>query len=160
MIWRFHIHPEHIHGYGTWISEIQLPTYCCNTYYICTCRWHSYFRYSATNIFLHIELILMPQNFDALEVLHFPRTFTRASGLLFADIPHISRTCITLISDISDLQLPFTCSCLNDAPDVPHFSRTFAGTPGLCFSDIPDTPRTSITCGIFILDTSNNQHPI
>ena len=48
----------------------------------------------------------MPQNFDALEVLHFPRTFTRASGLLFADIPHMSRTCITLISDISDLQLP------------------------------------------------------
>ena len=47
----------------------------------------------------------MPQNFDALEVLHFPRTFTRASGLLFADITHMSRTCITLISDISDLQL-------------------------------------------------------
>ena len=129
------------------ISEIQLPTYFCNTYYICTCRWHSYIRCSATNIFLHIELILMPQNFRIFLRIqlsghsscffgysthpwetHNIQTFSpnllvdmpqmlwkfcifhehlpEHQGCLFSDIPHISRTCITLISDISDLQLP------------------------------------------------------
>ena len=43
------------------ISEIQLPTYSCNTYYICTCRWHSYFRYSATDIFCTLSWYWCPR---------------------------------------------------------------------------------------------------
>ena len=72
-----------VHAGGIVISDTQPPIF------FCTLNWY-----------------WCPRISDALEVLHFPRTFTRASGLLFADIPHISRTCITLIWDISALQLP------------------------------------------------------
>ena len=72
------------------ISEIQLPTYSCNMYYICKCRWHSYFRYWATNNILYIKLILMPQNFWI-----FLRCLSGHSSWFFLDILDIPGTCIT-----------------------------------------------------------------
>ena len=86
---------------------------------------------------------------DALEVLHFPRTFTQASALSFSDILHIPRTCITLISDMSDIQLPNLFVHIWLMLQMFYiFPRHFPKHHGCFFLDILDTPGT---CIIFIL---------
>ena len=132
------IHITFVHAGGIVISDTQPPIF-----------------------FLHIELILMPQNFRCSGSSAFSKNIYQSIRIAFCR--HSAHFQDMYYINFRHFRPPapwFICSCLNDAPDIPHFSRTFAGTLRLCFSDIPDTPRTSITCGIFISDTSDNQHPI
>ena len=116
------------------ISGIQLPTYSCNTYYICTCRWHSYSRYSATNIFLHIELILMPQNFQI-----FLRHLSGHNSCFFGYSTHPWDMHYT-----QTFSPQLTCGHPTDALEVLCLPRTFTQASGLSSSDILHIPRTCI----------------
>ena len=128
------------------ISEIELPTSSCNTYYICTCRWHSYFRYSATNMFVHIELILMPQNLWILL-----RCLYEHSSCIFW------RFCTSLRHALHpDIQPPIYLWTSHKSSGSSAFSKNIYWASALSFSDIP---HISKTCIIFTSDISDIQLP-
>ena len=91
---------------------------------------------SILNILWHlVPQFICAHPADAPEVLHFPRTFTRASGQLFSDFPHISGTCITFsFGHFRHLAPQFICAHLADA-DVLHFPEQLPKHQG-CFTQI------------------------